>query len=130
MKKRIFIISLSIILVAGLILVCSCLNDERGKTSLADTTDEVDEFDAKTVTEIPAGFILLKEAVAGEDNGDGQPVLRYVAWESQISFYYDDLDNGGVSIYQTGFSNSDFIVKYNNEYYVNEAKISDLIDSV
>ena len=67
--------------------------------------------DAKVVKKIPPGFIHLEMGGNRQENG-----LRYVAWESQISF----LDADGICIYQTSFANSDFIVKFKNEYYVNE----------
>ena len=68
--------------------------------------------------EVPSGFISLSEAI---DNTNGS--LRYVAWESQISF----LDADDNTIYQTGFENKDFIVKYKGKYYINEAKYSELV---
>jgi len=76
-------------------------------------------IDAKVVNAIPEGFVPLPKDLDSLGNG-----LRYVPWESQISF----LDINDVCIYQTGFSNSNFIVKYNNEYYVNEEKLLELID--
>lgn len=75
--------------------------------------------DAKVVREIPQGFVQLPK-----DGGDWDNGLHYVSWESQISF----LDGNETCIYQTGFDNSDFIVQYENEYYVNEAKLLELID--
>ena len=76
--------------------------------------------DAKLVKEIPSGFVQLPKG-GSWDNG-----LHYVPWESQIAFLDDDEN----CIYQTGFNNSDFIVKHKNEYYVNEEKLSELIDIV
>lgn len=76
--------------------------------------------DSKTVKEIPSGFVLLPKD-GSWDNG-----LHYVPWESQIAFLDDDEN----CIYQTGFDNSDFIVKYKNEYYANEEKLLELIDIV
>ena len=74
--------------------------------------------DAQVVSEIPSGFTRLPEGgLKGND-------LRYVTWESQISF----LDADGICIYQTGFHNSDFILKYKDEYYVNEKKYSELVE--
>lgn len=74
--------------------------------------------DAKLVKEIPPGFIQLPKGGSWDNS------LHYVPWESQIAF----LDDNENCIYQTGFDNSDFIVKYKNEYYVNEEKILELID--
>ena len=75
--------------------------------------------DAKVVRNIPTGFVHLPKGGGDWDNG-----LHYVSWETQISF----LDKDGACIYQTGFNNSDFIVKYKNEYYVDEEKLSEMID--
>ena len=76
------------------------------------------EFDAETVREIPLGFVRLPER-SDLDNG-----LRYIPWETQIAF----LDSDGNCIYQTEFNNSKFIVKYQDEYYVNEEKLLELIN--
>ncbi|MNW55927.1 hypothetical protein D3C74_336190 [compost metagenome] len=67
---------------------------------------------------VPSGFISLNEAI---DNMKG--TLRYVPWESQISF----LDADNFTIYQTGFANRDFIVEYKDEYYINGEKYSELV---
>jgi hypothetical protein len=99
MKKA---FSLVILVVCALILFTSCGKD-----------------DAKVVREIPAGFIQLPKGGGNWANG-----LHYVAWESQISF----LDIDEKCVYQTGFNNSDFIVKYKNEYYVNENEFWELVD--
>jgi len=69
-------------------------------------------------TEVPSGFISLSETI-NKTNGS----LRYVAWESQISF----LDADDNTIYQTGFENKDFIVKYKDKYYINEAKYLEMV---
>jgi len=76
--------------------------------------------DAKVVRKIPSGFVHLPKGGGDWNNG-----LHYVSWESQISF----LDSDKNCLYQTGFNNKDFIVKYKNEYYVNEEKLLDLIDT-
>ncbi|WP_155985720.1 hypothetical protein [Paenibacillus gorillae] len=74
---------------------------------------------AKVVSKaVPSGFISLKEAI---DDTNGS--LRYMPWESQIAF----LDADNITIYQTGFDNRGFIVKYKGEYYINEEKYSDLV---
>jgi len=75
-------------------------------------------IDAKVVKKIPSGFIHLWNSLDELEND-----LHYVAWESQISF----LDADEVCIYQTSFANSDFIVKFEDEYYVNEEIFSELI---
>ncbi|MNN08659.1 hypothetical protein D3C81_1215200 [compost metagenome] len=75
--------------------------------------------DTKMVSKVvPSGFISLNEAI---DNTKG--TLRYVPWESQISF----LDADSFTIYQTGFANRDFIVEYKDEYYINGEKYSELV---
>lgn len=65
----------------------------------------------KTVSEIPPGFISLDIAIAAEAEK-----LEYVFFESQIAF----LNLQGDCVYQTNVHNSDFIVQYKNEYYVDE----------
>lgn len=111
MNKKIIVAGLiSIILVFMIIALYSLFI--RGNQA-------VESSDAKMVREIPEGFVLLPKEGGGWENG-----LRYVPWESQISF----LDANDNCIYQTDFSNSDFIVKYQNEYYVNEEKLSELIE--
>jgi hypothetical protein len=75
--------------------------------------------DSKAVSELPSGFIPLP--LGNEESANG---LHYVPWESQISF----MDADECCIYQTGFTNSDFIVKFRNEYYVNEEKYLELIE--
>lgn len=72
--------------------------------------------DANMVLRVPAGFVHLQSNLK---NG-----LNVMPFETQIAF----LDADGVGIYQTGFKNSDFIVKYNGEYYVNEEKLLELVD--
>ena len=75
--------------------------------------------DAKVVRVVPQGFIHLPKLGGNWDNG-----MRYVSWESQLWFF----DVNGTVIYQTVYSNSDFIVKHKNEYYVNEEKFLELVD--
>jgi len=72
--------------------------------------------DANMVLKIPSGFVNLQSNLK---NG-----LSVMPFETQIAF----LDADGVGIYQTDFKNSDFIVKYKGEYYVNEEKLLELID--
>jgi len=75
--------------------------------------------DATVVSKaVPSGFISLEEAI---DNMNGS--LSYIAWESQIAF----LDADNITIYQTGFEDRHFIVKYKGEYYINEEKYSELV---
>ena len=68
---------------------------------------------------VPAGFIPL-----GKDDSNWENGLRYVFWETQISF----LDADNVCIYQTSVENSDFIIKYGKDYYVNAEKFSEVQD--
>ena len=120
-KKKVLIISIPLVLVLALVLGFFFLNGGHHMSKV---------IDAKVVRKVPEGFIPLREAAKWEGSSDNESGLRYVTWESQISFLDADLSAGGVTIYQTDFKNSDFIVKYNNEYYVNEAKILELIDIV
>ena len=120
-KKWVLIISILLVIVLALALVYFFRDGGHNMGKV---------IDAKVVKEIPEGFIPLKEAAKWEGLSDSERGLRYVAWESQISFLDADLCVGGVTIYQTSFNNSAFIVKYNNEYYVNEEKILELINIV
>lgn len=72
--------------------------------------------DANMVLKVPSGFVPLQSNL---ENG-----LSVMPFETQIAF----LDAEGVGIYQTDFKNSDFIVKYKGEYYVNKEKLLELID--
>ena len=118
-KKRVFIIlvSCALAIVLTLLYLYRDGGHHMGRGS-----------DAKVVREVPVGFIRLSsEAIPSyKGGGDWDNGMRHVSWESVISF----LDVDKECIYQTSYSNSGFIVKYNNEYYVNEAKILELIDIV
>lgn len=98
-KKILF---LPLLLIFALICLTSCGKD-----------------DAQVVKQVSPGFVYLSEEMVILENG-----LHYVSWETQISF----LDSEEICIYQTGFDNSDFIVKYKDEYYVNEKKLLELVD--
>ena len=100
--KKVF--SLLFVIVVISLFIASC---EGGDTNM---------IDAKAVREIPQGFISLKKY---EEMG-----LRWMPFETQITF----LDAEDIGIYSTGFDNSDFIVKYNGEYYVYEKKLSEIIE--
>lgn len=77
--------------------------------------------DAKVVSKIQDGFISVNEL---NNRADG--ILRCVLWETQISFM-DDSEY--ICIYQASFiDNPNLIVKYKKEYYVNEAKYSQLTE--
>ena len=66
-------------------------------------------FDALEVAKVPSGFVNM---------GDGkwENGLHIFPFESQITF----VDSEEVSFFSTGFNNSDFIVKHEGEYYINE----------
>ena len=74
--------------------------------------------DAQCVYKLPDNFVLLNE-VCEDTNGK----LTYMLWPHNISF--QDADN--IGIYTTLYSNSDDIVKYKNEYYINEFIYEDLV---
>ena len=76
--------------------------------------------DFHTVLKLPEKFVHLEKGGYWGDN------LRYVVWETQISF----LDTSGITIYQTSITNRDFIVRYKGEIYINEEKYLDMIDIV
>ncbi|MNO69418.1 hypothetical protein D3C76_602720 [compost metagenome] len=75
--------------------------------------------DVKMVSKVPPGFISLNEAI---DNMKGN--LDYVGFESQMAF----IDTDNMTIYQTGFANRDFIVKYKGKLYINEVKYSEMVE--
>jgi len=75
--------------------------------------------EVKVVRQVPKGFIYLEKGDNNWKNG-----LHYVFWETQISF----VDAGRICIYQTSVKNSEFIVQYKGDYYVNEEKLSELMD--
>ena len=70
------------------------------------------------VYKIPDKFVSLNE-VCEDTNGK----LTYTLWPHNISF--QDVDN--MEIYVTLYTNSDVIVKYKNEYYINEFIYEDLV---
>ena len=75
--------------------------------------------DAKVVFKIPNGFVNLREAT---ENTNG--VMQYGFFETLFAI----LDADGNSIYNTVLNNSDFIVKYKGDYYVNEEKYSEMVE--
>lgn len=77
--------------------------------------------DAKTVLNLPPGFVSLDETVTFAEG-----VLSYVFWESQISF----LDSRGTCIYQTSVHSDSFIVKYKGRYYISESKYNEMLKVV
>jgi len=72
--------------------------------------------DADMVLKVPAGFVKLQSYLT---NG-----LSIMPFETQIGI----LDAEKRYIYQTGFKNRDFIVRYDGEYYVNEEKIKEIAE--
>ena len=112
MRKIMLIIISILVLIAVAMLILYLNSDEyRIKTT----------FDARVVRKIPLGFVHLSREEDAWGNG-----MHYIPFESFIFF----VDADGNNLYQTSYRNKDFIVKYNNEYYVNEAKILELIDIV
>ena len=79
--------------------------------------------DAKVVSKIPDGFVSLIELNNHEDKN-----IRIILWDNQISFMIEapDTQSGEVCLYQTFIGERDVIVKYKDEYYVNEAKYLEL----
>ncbi|MCL2087084.1 MAG: hypothetical protein FWH05_05765 [Oscillospiraceae bacterium] len=101
------IVFLTMFIITSFVLLVSCIKNSESMWS-----------DAKIVKEIPIGFVYLPKNGGNWGNG-----LHYVPWETQISFL--DIDDN--CIYQTGFDNSDFIVKYGKEYYINEENFLELM---
>ncbi|HOP12150.1 MAG TPA: hypothetical protein PK629_11755 [Oscillospiraceae bacterium] len=71
---------------------------------------------SKIVDKIPSGFVKLSSV----DTDQG---LRYGFGKTDISFF----TSGGTCIYKTELSNSDFIVIYKYEYYIDNNKYSDMV---
>jgi len=103
MSKKLSVLLL--IIASALVCLTSCGED--------------DEYDAKVIGQVPPGFTHMEKGGESWENG-----LRYVFWEGVISF----LDADGITIYQTLLTNSDFIVKNKDEYYINEEKFLELTD--
>lgn len=106
------LLSISFILVCVFAISYFALNG--GYYGIDKIGDEV-----KEVRKIPKGFVSLNKGGDDEENG-----LSFVLWESQVSV----LDADESCIYQTSIGNSNFIVKYNEDLYVNEKKLLELIE--
>lgn len=77
--------------------------------------------DAKKVKEMPEGYISLNDAI--------------VCCLDKLKFEFNDglatvSDENGECLYQTKLSNSDFIVTYKEQYYINEEKFRELLGEV
>jgi hypothetical protein len=122
-RKTVYICSLAVAIAIGITMIAynGISRNERissdGKSvsglRIAGTADG-GTFVPKEIQEIPYGFVQLGYTLR---NG-----LRSLPWESNIVF----LDSDDINIYQTGLENSDFIVSYKDEYYVNEEKLLEL----
>ena len=117
--KRLFVPVLFILLLSSLLISCgrSISKVEHPKGSDA-KVKYPEEYYVKEVSVLPEGFIRLKKETE-LPNG-----LSYIFWETQLSF----LDAEGKGFYSTAIINIDFIVEYENNYYVNEDKLDELIE--
>jgi hypothetical protein len=82
--------------------------------------------DVKSVCKVPDGFISLnniKHLDRYSDYTDSK--LRWVIVDGDIGFR----DSDDMALDNSPLNNSDFIVKYKNEYYVDKLQIYDLLDS-
>ena len=110
------------LILLGAIIICLASCGNIDDTANANGNEVIyDDFyeDAIEVDDIPSGFVHLPKG--GVDLGNG---LTWWAFEKLIIF--DDAKED--AIYSTRFSNSEFIVKYEGEYYVNEKKLFELIE--
>jgi len=73
--------------------------------------------DARRVLFIPDGFIALDYATHGMDE-----VLRWFGWAENIVFQ----DSDEMTIFQTSFRDRSFIVRYRDDYYVNEKSFNEI----
>jgi len=72
------------------------------------------------VNELPAGFIALDLVLEGNSE-----ILRPLFWSTNIVFQ----DAKNITIFQANVRNNEFIVIYNNSYYVNEKMISEILET-
>jgi len=77
--------------------------------------------DVKVVLKLPDGFVSLIELNNREDK-----ILRIILWERDIQVSFMDSDN--ICIYQTTGRDSSLIVKYKKEYFISEAKYTELTE--
>ena len=105
MNKRKILVLIALLLIIGFSLIFGFF---------------VGRNDARMVMKIPSGFISLKDAAASSES-----MLRYVFWESQISF----LNSKDALIYQTSIKDNKFIVKFKGEYYINAEKYQEILHS-
>jgi len=111
MNKKYFLIRIYLTIMIFLLILCKGSNI-KGDFKMS----KIDN--ANVVSKIPVGFISLIEF----NNRTGN-ILRGVIWDNQISFeLMDEAKYGIFCIYQTSINNSDYIVKYKEKYYINEAK--------
>lgn len=72
------------------------------------------------VSEVPQGYVSLNDLIESTGNKIG-----YIFWESQIA-----ITNERECIYQTNVKDKDFIVKYQEQYYINVDKFNDDISNI
>ena len=86
------------------------------------------EIDVTVVDVLPYGFINLNSYLGNTD------VLEYTFWSINISFHVNTdikreiFGSNSRTIFQTNVNNNDFIVLYNNDYYVNENILLPLLE--
>jgi len=78
-----------------------------------------EQYYPKTVWVLPSGFVDLEENL---DFG-----LTLMGFETQIVFFLPDGNDIGQIIYQTGFSDTDFIVRHKGKYFINEMKLREIL---
>jgi hypothetical protein len=83
-------------------------------------------YKAKWVFSLPSGFIPLKEAATSSEG-----ILHFIMWSNHIAALDPNVpDIKTRCIYLTDIRNADFIVRYKREYYINESKYHELINTV
>jgi len=121
--KREVIVAIQVLL---LFILVACADDKStgGKTDMEIVNqtnhDDYGDYGMREVgleQGVPRGFVPLNELISTLENG-----LSYVFWETQISF----LDADHICIYQTSETDESFIVRYEDMYYVNAEKFSEL----
>ena len=99
--------------IKSLLLPCSIILLSFSLTSCKDG-------DVKVVSKVPDGFISFNELDNYADN-----ILRCFLWENNVVFSLEGEDNFP-TLYQASIRDSDVIVRYQEEYYINEAKFLEL----
>lgn len=79
------------------------------------------KYNVKKVVKLPAGFISLEEICERKET-----ISHYVFFETQILFF----DSNDTCIFQANVKDSNFIVEYQNKYYINKESYLELVNEM